>query len=232
MKILVVEDDMVMQKSICIGLNKLGYAVDAASDGEAALSFFETNSYDAVILDLNLPKLDGLDVLRRIRKIDHELGVLILSARGELEDKVLGLDTGANDYMSKPFHFKELEARLRALTRRKFTQEDTILICGEQCELKVNTASKCVHVRDEKVELTNKEYGILEYLLIHRDAVVSAEELIEHVWDSEVDLFSNSFRVHLNSLKKKLAVYLGPKELIKNIRNVGYFIVNEDNENA
>jgi DNA-binding response OmpR family regulator len=224
-KILVVEDDMSMQESICIGLNKFGYAVDAASDGEEALLLFEVNRYDAVVLDLSLPKIDGIDVLKQIREVNQELGVLVLSARSEVEDKVLGLDTGANDYMAKPFHFKELEARLRALMRRKFVQEDIILTVGE---LMVDTALKCVYAAGEKVDLTNKEYGILEYLLLHKDAVVSAEEIIEHVWDSEVNLFSNSFRVHLNALKKKLAAHLGSKELIKNVRNVGYFIVKED----
>ena len=229
LKILIVEDDSIMQKSICMGLNKLGYAVDSALDGEDALSLFEINCYDAVVLDLNLPKIDGLDVLRQIRSVNHELGVLILSARGEVDDKVLGLDLGANDYMGKPFHFKELEARLRALTRRKFIQEDIVLTCHG---LKIDSAARSVFINNVRIELTNKEYGILEYLLIHKDAVISAEELIEHIWDSEVDLFSNSFRVHLNSLKKKLAVHLGNIELIKNIRNVGYYIAQEDKENA
>ena len=172
-----------------------------------------------------MPKLGGLDVLAEIRRTDHTLGVLILSARSDVDDKVLGLDMGANDYMAKPFHFKELEARLRALSRHKYIQEDAVLECAG---VTLNTIAKSVIVNDTIIDLTNKEYGILEYLLLHKDAVVSAEELIEHVWDSEVDLFSNSFRVHLNALKKKLASQLGNKELIKNIRNVGYFISKED----
>jgi DNA-binding response OmpR family regulator len=221
MKILVVEDDASMQNSICAGLSKFGYAVDRASDGEEALELFETNQYDAVILDLNLPKLDGIEVLREIRKTDEKLGVLILSARSGVDDKVLGLDAGANDYLAKPFHFKELEARLRVLTRRKFIQPDATLVFGE---LKVDTALKSAYCAGIKIELTNKEYSILEYLLIHRDAVVSAEELIEHIWDSETGLFSNSLKVHVNSLKKKLAAHIGDTELIKNTRNVGYYI--------
>jgi DNA-binding response OmpR family regulator len=227
MKILIVEDDLSMQSSICAGLGKFGYAVDKASDGEEALELFEINQYDAVVLDLNLPKLDGLDVLREMRKTNEKLGVLILSARGSVDDKVLGLDAGANDYLAKPFHFKELEARLRVLIRRKIIQPGAALVFGR---LKIDTALKNVYFADRKIELTNKEYAILEYLLMHKDAVVSAEELIEHIWDSEADLFSNSLKVHINSLKKKLAAYIPDMELIKNTRNVGYYIAQAGDE--
>jgi DNA-binding response OmpR family regulator len=229
MKILVVEDDLSMQTSICTGLSKFSYAVDRASDGEEALELFEINQYDAVVLDLNLPKLDGIEVLGEIRRTNKELGVLILSARSGVDDKVSGLDAGANDYLAKPFHFKELEARLRVLTRRKIIQPDATLVFGE---LKIDTALKKASWADVKVGLTNKEYSILEYLLIHKDAVVSAEELIEHIWDSGADLFSNSLKVHINSLKRKLAAHIGDMDLIKNTRNVGYYIaqVGDGNE--
>jgi DNA-binding response OmpR family regulator len=221
MKILVAEDDLSMQNSICAGLGKFGYAVDRASDGEEVLELFETNQYDAVVLDLNLPKIDGIEVLKEMRRTNEELGVLILSARGSVDDKVLGLDAGANDYLAKPFHFKELEARLRVLARRKTIQPDATLVSGK---LKVDTALKSAYCAGVKIELTNKEYSILEYLIAHKDAVVSAEELIEHVWDSEAGLFSNSLKVHINSLKRKLAAHAGDAELIKNTRNVGYYI--------
>ncbi|MFC5528806.1 response regulator transcription factor [Cohnella yongneupensis] len=221
MKVLVVEDGLSMQKAIGTGLRKFGYAVDVASDGEQALQLAEVNEYDAIVLDLNLPKLDGLDVLRAIRESNQEIKVLILSARSEVEDKISGLDIGANDYMAKPFHFRELEARLRALLRRKFIVTNTQVSHGH---LKIDSALKQAYAKDNKIDLTKKEYGILEYLLQHKDKVVSAEEIMEHVWDSQTDLFSNSFKVHINSLKKKLAVHLGDQEVIKNLRGIGYFI--------
>ncbi len=227
MKVLVVEDDLSLQKAISTGLKKFGYAIDVASDGEEALKCFEVNEYDAVILDLNMPRVDGMDVLKEIRKNNQEIKVLILSARSEVEDKISGLDTGANDYMEKPFHFKELEARLRALLRRKFIQTNTLLSYGE---LTIDTALKVVHVHQTRIDLTKKEYGILEYLLLNKVKVVSAEEIIEHVWDSNADLFSNSLKVHINSLKKKLAVHLGEKEFIRNTRGLGYFIAEANDE--
>lgn len=221
LKVLVVEDDLSLQRAVSKGLRKFGYAVDTASDGEEALQYVEVNEYDAIVLDLNLPRMDGIDVLRAIRERNQELKVLILSARSEVEDKIDGLDSGANDYMTKPFHFKELEARLRALLRRQFIMKDTFLTHGE---LRLDTAMKQVYVIERKIDVTKKEYGILEYLMTHKDKVVSANELIEHVWDSEADLFSNSFKVHINSLKKKLGVHYGEKEIIKNIRGQGYFM--------
>ncbi|MFC0331939.1 response regulator transcription factor [Paenibacillus sepulcri] len=221
LKVLVVEDDLSMQKAIGTGLRKFGYAVDAAPDGEKALQLAQVNEYDAIVLDLNLPKIDGIDVLTEIRKNNQEIKVLILSARSEVEDKIAGLDTGANDYMAKPFHFKELEARLRALLRRKFILTDTRIAHGD---LQIDTALKQVYVRNQLIDLTKKEYGILEYLMMHKDKIVGAEEIIEHVWDSQTDLFSNSFKVHINSLKKKLALHLGKQEIVKNARGLGYFI--------
>lgn len=222
MRILVVEDEKTMQKALCNGLKKYGYAVDLANDGEEALKLIEINPYDVVVLDLNLPKIDGIEVLKEIRKTKLELRILILSARAEVEDKITGLDTGANDYLTKPFHFKELEARIRALLRRNFSQKDTVLTHGN---VQINTSLKCVIVNDQTVELTKKEYAILEYLFMNKDRIVSAEELIEHIWDNESDLFSNSFKVHIHSLKKKLDKYICDKELIQNTRGLGYSIV-------
>jgi len=229
MRLLVVEDELSMQKAVRKGLEKYGYAVDSAGDGEAALDLIEINPYDLVVLDLNLPKIDGIEVLKGIRKTNKDLKVLILSARSEVEDKIIGLDTGANDYLSKPFHFKELEARIRALLRRDFMQKDTVLSHGD---IEVDTAQKSVSVNGRNVELTKKEFAILEYLFMNKDKMVSAEELIEHVWNNEADLFSNSFKVHINSLKKKLSEYTGGRELIKNTRGLGYRISKEyANEN-
>lgn len=221
MKILVVEDDLSIQRSICMGLRKFGYAVDAASDGEEALKMVEIHEYDAIVLDWNLPKIDGIDVLREIRNDKPDIKVLILSARSEVEDKIFGLDTGANDYMVKPFHFKELEARLRALLRRRFSQSDTRLSYGE---IIMDTALKAVYFKDTPIELTKKEYSILEYLMFNKDKIVSTEEIMEHLWDSSFDGFSNSLKVHINSLKKKLSTFVGEQEVIKNKRGFGYYI--------
>ncbi|OZB90984.1 response regulator transcription factor [Paenibacillus sp. XY044] len=224
MRILVVEDEMSLRKALCNGLKKYGYGVDPANDGEHALELIEIYAYDLVILDLNLPKMNGMDVLREVRKTNKQLRVLILSARTEVEDKISGLDAGANDYLSKPFHFKELEARIRALLRREFIQKDAVHTHGN---VTMDTALKYVTVNGQRIELTKKEYSILEYFFMNKGRIMSAEELIEHIWDGEANLFSNSFKVHINSLKKKLAKYTGDKVLIKNTRGLGYFISKE-----
>lgn len=218
MKLLLVEDEEMLSRSIAKGLGILGYAVDCAYDGEEALYLYELNEYDLMILDLNLPKLDGMEVLRRIRSQDEEFRVLILSARNTLEDKVSGLDGGSNDYLTKPFEFKELEARIRSLLRRSFTTKNTMLACG--C-LQIDTAAKKVRCSGQEIELTRKEYALLEYLMVHGGKMVSAEELIEHAWDSETDLFSNSFRFHIHSLRKKLDA-AGAEGYIINQRGHGY----------
>ncbi len=216
MKLLVVEDEIFLQSALKKGFTKLGYAVDTASDGEEALERYYSSIYDAIILDINLPKIDGIAVLKEIRKENAEVRVLILSARSELEDKIIGLDTGANDYLAKPFHFKELEARVRALLRRDFSTQSTEIMADR---LVLETALKKVYLDGIEINLTKKEYGILEYLLMHKGTLVSGEDLIEHVWDSEADTFTSAFKVHINSLRKKL-----PQNTIRNIRGQGYYV--------
>ena len=203
---------------------KSGYEADTCVDGEAALELLAVEKYDLVLLDLNLPKVDGMTVLRTLREHDQETGVLILSARSEISDKVDGLDAGANDYLSKPFHLEELEARVRSLTRRSFVQHDAVLRCGE---LSFDTVKRTAQVRGEVVALTRKENGILEYLLLNQGRPVSQEELIEHVWDSTVNSFSKATRVHISSLRKKLRSALG-YDPIRNRIGEGY--VMEDGE--
>ncbi|MDK8179681.1 response regulator transcription factor [Paenibacillus sp. UMB4589-SE434] len=221
MKILLVEDELLLSSVISKGLRKCGYAVDCGYDGEEALDLYDVNTYDIIILDLNLPKVDGLEVLRSIRQLNAEIKIIILSARSAVEDKIKGLDFGANDYLAKPFDFFELEARIRNLLRQSFVQQRTQLSCGPVC---MDTAKKLVTVHQQALELTKKEYSLLEYLLYHQDRVISAEEIIEHVWDSEVDLFSNSLKYHIHSLKKKLSAVAGDSEIIKNYRGHGYVI--------
>ena len=173
-----------------------------------------------VLLELNLPKIDGMTLLRNFREENQETPVLILSARSEINDKVEGLDAGANDYLSKPFHLAELEARIRSLTRRQFIQRDVCLQCGK---ITYDTKSRIAVVDGIAINLTRKETGVLEYLMLHQGRPISQEELIEHVWDSSVDSFSNSIRVHISSLRKKLRSVLG-YDPIRNRIGEGYEI--------
>lgn len=225
MRILLVEDEKLLSDMIIKGLKNAGYAVDAAYDGEEALYQYEVNEYDLIVLDLNLPKVDGLDVLRKIRVADGKIKILILSARTKVEDRILGLDEGANDYLIKPFDFGELEARIRGLMRREFVQVPPTLNFRD---LRVDTNAKKAVIGSTTVSLTRKEYGILEYLLLHKNQVISAERLTEHVWDNDFDPFSNTFRYHIHSLKKKLNMVSG-MDYIKTVHGQGY-IIEEDQE--
>ena len=223
MRFLVVEDEKSLREDIAKKLRLSGYEADTCEDGENARFLLSVERYDLVLLDLNLPKTDGLTVLRELRKTDQETPVLILSARSEISDKVEGLDAGANDYLSKPFHLAELEARVRSLTRRKFIQQDVCLSCGA---LRFDSRSRTASVEGRAIPLTRKESGVLEYLLLHQGRPVSQEELIDHVWDGSVDSFSNSIRVHMSALRKKLRTALG-YDPIHNRIGEGYVIEGE-----
>ena len=205
MRLLLIEDERTLCDAVARRLRRSGYSVDLAYDGERALQLLEVERYDLVLLDLNLPKLDGMSVLRTLRQTDRETRVLILSARSGA-DKVDGLDAGANDYLSKPFALAELEARIRSLTQRQFIQPDVCLSFGT---LRFDTRSRIAAVNGKTVSLTKKESGILEYLLLNQGRLVSQEELIDHVWDNSVDGFSNSIRVHISALRKKLRAAMG-----------------------
>ncbi|XKO55218.1 response regulator transcription factor [Lysinibacillus fusiformis] len=225
MKLLLVEDEAVLSRIIYKGLKKSGYAVDTAFDGKEALELFEINEYDLIILDLNLPKMDGIEVLEQIRVQNEDVKILILSARSAIHDKIMGLDCGANDYLIKPFDFQELDARIRNLLRRSFSQKSAIISFEN---ITLDSSKKIVLVDGEMIHVTKKEYAILEYLMLHQNKVISSEELIEHVWDSETDLFSNSLKFHIHSLRKKIADVLGEIEVIQTIRGQGYIITEND----
>ena len=212
MHLLVIEDERVLCETIVRSLRRLAYSVDHCYDGDKALELLGTERYDLVLLDLNLPGKDGMTVLRTFRQRDRETPVLILSARSEVKDKVEGLDAGANDYLSKPFHLAELEARIRSLTLRQFTQQDVLL-----------TFKALSFDTGQTLALTRKETGILEYLMVHQGRPVSQEELMEHVWDNSVDSFSNSIRVHISALRKKLRAALG-YDPIRNRIGEGYLM--------
>ena len=223
MRILVVEDERALCETIVRSLRRLAYSVDPCYDGDTAIDLLGSERYDLVLLDLNLPGADGMTVLRTLRQTDRETRVLILSARSEVADKVEGLDAGANDYLAKPFHLEELEARIRSLTLRQFTQNDVVLHCGP---LSFDARSRTATAAGQPLALTRKETGILEYLLLHRGWPVSQEELLEHVWDNSVDNFSNSIRVHISALRKKLRAALG-YDPVRNRIGEGYLIEEE-----
>ena len=204
--IAIIDDDIHIGDMLREVLVQEGYSVLRAYSGTEALYLLSQNKPDLVLLDLNLPKLDGMSVLRTLRQTDRETRVLILSARSGTADKVDGLDAGANDYLSKPFALAELEARIRSLTQRQFIQPDVCLSFGT---LRFDTRSRIAAVNGQDVSLTKKESGILEYLLLNRGRPVSQEELIDHVWDNSVDGFSNAIRVHISALRKKLRAAMG-----------------------
>ena len=224
MHLLVIEDERVLCETIVRSLRRLAYSVDHCYDGDKALELLGTERYDLVLLDLNLPGKDGMTVLRTFRQRDRKTPVLILSARSEVKDKVEGLDAGANDYLAKPFHLAELEARIRSLTLRQFTQRDVLLTCGGLC---FATRSRAAAANGQPLTLTRKATGILEYLMVHQGRPVSQEELMDHVWDNSVDSFSNSIRVHISALRKKLRAALG-YDPIRNRIGEGYLMGGEE----
>lgn len=225
MKILVVEDNVTLGKGICQGLTKKAYAVDLATNGSIALEMNDIANYDLIILDLSLPFLSGWEVLKRIRKKNTKIKILILSANNFVEDKAKGLDMGANDYLTKPFDFLELEARIRNLLRQKFITSASILVYEH---ITLNTIQKTVEIDGTNLKLTRKEYAILEYLLINKDIIISTENLIEHVWNEARNPFSNAFKYQIYSLRKKIS-NINPEaaSMIQTIRGSGYKLSNK-----
>jgi len=220
MRILVTEDEKDLADALAKGLERQGYAVDIAYDGEQSLRLAEVNDYDLLVLDLNLPKVDGMEVCKRLRDSGSSIGILMLTARAGLDSRVDGLDVGADDYLVKPFHFPELMARVRSILRREGEHRKPILRTGELV-LDPNTVR--ASVGDKQVVLTAKEFGILEYLMRNVGRVVSQEELLEHVWSEDANLFTQSIKVHINNLRKKLDA-AGGEGLISTIKGKGYLI--------
>ena len=221
MRILIVEDEIDLCDSIAEGLQIDGYAVDTCYDGTEAYELITTETYDLVVLDLNLPGMDGMDVLSKVRKQDKSTKILILSARSTVTDKVTGLDSGANDYLAKPFDFEELEARIRCLLRRTIIQEDTVLVWEG---ISLDTVRRSAFVNGEELALTKKELALLEYFLLNPGKVISQEEMMEHVWNMEADSLSNAVRVHIASLRKKLKAALTYDTIATKI-GAGYFLI-------
>ena len=222
MRVLIIEDEQKVADFIQKGLQQEGYAVDVARDGQEGAYQAESFDYDAVILDLMLPKLPGLEVLSRIRAHKLSLPVLILTAKGSLEDKVKGLDSGASDYLVKPFAFAELSARIRALLRRG--QPETPIL--RMADLEVNTVTRAVTRAGRRIELKPKEFALLEFLLRNARRPVTRTMIIEHVWDIHFDAVSNVVDVHINSLRSKIDREF-PVALIHTLRGVGYILTDE-----
>ena len=206
MRILVVEDERLLCDGIAEDLELEKYTVDRCYDGADAHERLFVEPYDLVILDLNLPGMDGLELLRRIRSERPELRVLILSARAQLSDKVAGLDLGADDYLTKPFDLEELEARVRTLLRREFVQRAPLVQAGA---LDLDTVAREISVRGDPLSLTPREFAILEQLMLCQGRWLSQEVLMEHVWEADANPFSNAVRMHISSLRKKLRERLG-----------------------
>ncbi len=219
MRILVVEDDKKVAGFIQQGLQQELHAVDIAHDGEAGASQGENFDYDLVILDLMLPRVPGLEVLRRIRARNSSVPVLILSAKTELEDRVAGLDSGADDYLIKPFAFAELSARVRALLRRA-NQDDVKLRIAD---LEMDTSTHIVKRAGKRIELKPKEYALLEFLLRNVNCPDTQNMIVEHVWDIHFDAVSNVVEVHINWLRNKIDKGFSPP-LIHTLRGVGYLL--------
>jgi two-component system OmpR family response regulator len=216
MRVLVVEDDVNLNRQLATALKEAGYAVDTAKDGEEGHFLGDTEPYDAVVLDLGLPVLDGISVLERWRRNGRSMPVLILTARDRWSDKVQGIDAGADDYVAKPFHMEEVLARVRALVRRAAGHASNEI---EAAGVRLDTKTGRVTVEGNPVKLTSHEYKVLEYLMIHRDRVVSRTELIEHLYDQDFDRDSNTIEVFVGRLRKKVNA-----DLIETVRGLGYRI--------
>src|SRR5580704_7884820 len=216
MRVLVAEDELLLAKQLIAALGRAGYAVDHAADGERADLLGHDERYDAVVLDLGLPKVDGLTLLRRWREAGQSMPVLVLTARGSWHEKVQGIDGGADDYMSKPFRMEELLARLRALIRRASGQVHPELRCGA---LVLDPRAGKVTMDGDLIRLTSHEFRVLSYLMHHSERVVSQSELIEHIYAQNFDRDSNTVEVFIARLRRKL----GPS-LIETVRGLGYRI--------
>ncbi len=214
MRVLIVEDEPTLGPQLKAILEQNGYAIDLATDGEDGHFLGSTENYDAAILDLGLPEVDGLTVLDRWRKEKRNFPVLVLTARDSWSDKVAGLDAGADDYLAKPFQTEELIARLRALIRRASGNASSELIAGD---VRLDTRSGRVTLAGQSVKLTAQEYKLLSYLIHHKGKVVSRTELIEHIYDQDFDRDSNTIEVFVTRIRKKLGA-----DLITTIRGLGY----------
>ena len=220
MRILIVEDDIELNRQLCDACTEAGYVVDSATDGEEGHFLGDTEPYDAVILDIGLPGMDGLTVLESWRAENRKMPVLMLTARDRWSDKVSGIDAGADDYVAKPFHIEEVLARLRALIRRASGHATSELVCGD---VVLDTRTSKVTSKGKPIKLTSHELRLLSYMMHHEGQVVSRTELTEHLYDQDFDKDSNTIEVFVGRLRKKLEC-----DIIETIRGMGYRLGNQD----
>jgi two-component system OmpR family response regulator len=220
MRLLVVEDDPDLNRQLVSAFTDAGYVVDAAKDGEEGHFLGDTEPYDAIVLDIGLPIMDGVSVLEKWRRAGRKTPVLILTARDRWSDKVAGFDAGADDYVAKPFHMEEVLARIRALVRRSAGHASSEITCGP---LMLDTKSARVTIDGKAVKLTSLEFRLLSYLMMHKGRVVSRTELVEHLYDQDFDRDSNTIEVFVGRLRKKLGV-----DMLRTIRGLGYCISEPD----
>ena len=226
MRLLVVEDEKKLNELITKKLEKEYYGVDSCFDGEEAVKYVEGTEYDAIILDIMLPKLDGFEVIKRIRAKKNKVPILLLTARDNIDDKVKGLDYGADDYLVKPFIFEELMARIRVLLRRNSGNADNIITIAN---LKVDLDAKTVFRDDILIKLSGREYSILEYLIRNKGKILPRERIEDHIWNYEYEGGTNVIDVYIRYLRKKIDDGYTPK-LIHTVRGLGY-VLRVDNEN-
>jgi len=222
MKILVVEDEHKIANSIKKGLEQESYAVDVAYDGTNGYDLASVEKYDAIVLDLMLPVMDGLEICRKLRAENIHTPILILTAKGELDDKVKGLNFGADDYLVKPFAFAELLARLKALLRRPKNSLGTILMIGD---LSLNNVTYEVRRAGKEIKLSKQEFALLEYLLRHKNTILTKEQIINNIWDYDADVLPNTVEVYIGYLRNKIdRPFPKSPALIQTIRGFGYKI--------
>ncbi|MCX7766346.1 MAG: response regulator [Candidatus Sumerlaeia bacterium] len=226
MRILIIEDYKPLQKALTQGLKESGFAVDATGDGEEGLWYAESNDYDVIILDLMLPGKDGWQILRALRQQGKEVPVLILTARSDVEERVKGLDLGADDYLVKPFAFEELLARVRALLRRAYQRKNPLIRIAD---LSIDTARKEVRRGSKLIELTPREYALLEYLAFRQGEVVTRTEIWEHVYDFHSEATSNVVDVYIGYLRRKIDKDFHPP-VIHTRRGIGYYLGIQEEE--
>lgn len=222
MRILIVEDEHRIANSIKKGLQQEKYAVDLAYSGTDGFDLASTEDYDLILLDLMLPGMDGLEICTELRRKQIHTPILILTAKGQIDDKIRGLDSGADDYLTKPFSFEELLARIRALTRRPLNSLDNILTIGD---LTLNIQTFEVKRQNISITLSNKEFSLLEYLMRHPHQIIKKEQIIDHVWDYESNILPNTVEVYIKKLRQKLDQPFPKQEhLIYTVRGFGYKI--------
>jgi DNA-binding response OmpR family regulator len=220
MRLLIVEDEQALVKPVKKFLEKRGFAVDTVDNGKDAIQYAKETEYDCILLDLNLPEIDGITVANILRKDDISTPIIMVTARSQIYNKLEGFDNGADDYITKPFDLNELVARVNAVIKRASRNSEEILTFGEY-EIYVESNKVINTKKGKEIGLSNKEMGILEYLLRNKNTIISSEEILEHVWDREIDMFTDTVKTHIKTLRQKIDP---KKQYLKTVRGKGYIL--------